>query len=109
LYACSDEGGKIINILCHLIRNGQMKEERALIEKVSRFVMDAMQHHDSGHGWSHVERVVRMALHIHECEGRGDSLTVELGALLHDVGDHKFAAHDGPEEINRLLGSLGVH
>lgn len=85
-----------------------MKDERALIEKVSRFVMDAMQHHDSGHGWSHVERVARMALHIHECEGRGDRLTVELGALLHDVGDHKFAAHDGPEEIRRLLGSHGV-
>jgi uncharacterized protein len=67
-----------------------------------------MQSHDSGHGWSHIERVVRLALHIHDCEGRGDRLTVELGALLHDVGDHKFAAHDGPEEIRKLLGSLGV-
>lgn len=85
-----------------------MKDERALIEEVSRFVMTAMQSHDSGHGWSHVERVVRMALHIRGCEGRGDRLTVELGALLHDVGDHKFAAHDGPAEIRKLLGGLGV-
>ena len=85
-----------------------MKDERSLIEEVSRFVMAAVQSHDSGHGWSHVERVVRMALHIHKCEGRGDRLTVELGALLHDVGDHKFAAHDGPAEIRKLLGCLGV-
>jgi uncharacterized protein len=105
---CSDEGGKIINILCHLIRYEQMKDERTLIEEVSRFVMAAVKSHDSGHGWSHIERVVRLALHIRDCEGRGDRLTVELGALLHDVGDHKFAAHDGPEEIRRLLGNLGV-
>ena len=85
-----------------------MNDERALIEEVSRFVMAAVQSHDSGHGWSHVERVVRLALHIHDCEGRGDRLTVQLGALLHDVGDHKFAAHDGPLEIRKLLGSLGV-
>jgi len=85
-----------------------MNDERALIEEVSRFVMAAVQSHDSGHGWSHIERVVRLALHIHDCEGRGDRLTVELGALLHDVGDHKFAALDGPEEIRKLLGSLGV-
>ncbi|MCK7533577.1 MAG: hypothetical protein MZV63_22380 [Marinilabiliales bacterium] len=32
-------------------------------------------------------------------------LPIELGALLHDIGDHKFAAHDGPAEIRRLLGT----
>src|SRR5690606_31109738 len=46
--------------------------------------------------------------HIRESEGCGDRLTVELGALLHDVGDHKFRAHDGPAEIRKLLGRLGV-
>ncbi len=85
-----------------------MKSEEEIIKEVSDFVREAMQKHDSGHGWSHIERVVRLALHIHECEGRGDRLTVELGALLHDVGDHKFAAHDGPAEIRRLLGSLAA-
>ncbi|MCU0459636.1 MAG: HD domain-containing protein [Bacteroidales bacterium] len=85
-----------------------MKDERKILDEVSRFVMEAMQKHDSGHGWTHIERVVRIALHIHSAEGRGDRLTVELGALLHDVGDHKFEAHDGPDEIRRLLGGLGV-
>ena len=85
-----------------------MKSEQEIIRKVSDFVSEAMQKHDSGHGWSHIERVVRLALHICDCEGRGDRFTIELGALMHDIGDHKFAAHDGPAEIRRLLGSLGV-
>lgn len=85
-----------------------MKSEQEIIEEVSRFVMEAMQHHDSGHGWSHIERVVRLALHIHDSEGRGNRYIVELGALMHDVGDHKFAVHDGPAEIVRVLSSLGV-
>jgi len=85
-----------------------MKSEEEIITEVSDFVREAMQQHDSGHGWFHIERVVRLALAIYESEGRGDRFTIELGALMHDVGDHKFAAHDGPAEIRRLLGSLGV-
>ena len=85
-----------------------MKSEQEIINEVSDFVREAMQKHDSGHGWSHIERVVRLALHIYDCECRGDRFTIELGALMHDIGDHKFAAHDGPAEIRRLLGSLGV-
>jgi len=85
-----------------------MKDEKSVIGEVISFVKEAMLEHESGHGWSHIERVVRMALHIRESEGRGERLTVELGALLHDVGDHKFRAHDGPAEIRRLLERLGV-
>ena len=85
-----------------------MYDEKSVIGEVISFVKEAMRDHDSGHGWSHIERVVRLALHICDTEGRGDRLTVELGALLHDVGDHKFAAVDGPAEIRRLLTDLGV-
>ena len=51
---------------------------------------------------------MRLATNIHECEAKGDRHTVVLGALLHDIGDHKFALHDGPAEIRRILGSLGI-
>lgn len=85
-----------------------MITEREIIHDVSDFVREAVRQYDSGHGWSHIERVVRLALYIQECEGRGDRFTVELAALLHDVGDHKFALHDGPAEIRALLGKLGV-
>ena len=85
-----------------------MKSESEIINRVSAFVREAMEKHDSGHGWFHIERVVRLALHICDHEGRGDRFVVELGALMHDVGDHKFALLDGPAEIRSLLGSLDV-
>ena len=85
-----------------------MNSESEIINHVNAFVREAVEKHDSGHGWYHIERVVRLALHICDLEGCGDRFTVELGALLHDVGDHKFAVHDGPAEIRSLLGSLGV-
>src|SRR5512133_2762615 len=85
-----------------------MAENDSIIRAVEEYVKGAVSGHDSGHGWSHIERVVRLALHIFDTEKRGDRLTVVLGALLHDVGDHKFALHDGPAEIRRLLGELKV-
>jgi len=86
-----------------------MPENDRIIRSVEEFVKGVVRVYDSGHGWSHIERVVRLALHIHDTEKRGDRFTVELGALLHDVGDHKFAAHVGPAEIRRLLGELNVN
>jgi uncharacterized protein len=85
-----------------------MKSEQDIIREVADYVREAVEKHDSGHGWSHIERVVRLALHIREIEKRGDRLIIELGALVHDIGDHKFAVHDGPAEICRVLGSMGV-
>jgi uncharacterized protein len=85
-----------------------MKSKQDIIREVADYVREAVEKHDSGHGWSHIERVVRLALHIREIEQRGDRFIIELGALLHDIGDHKFSVHDGPAEICRVLGSMGV-
>jgi uncharacterized protein len=85
-----------------------MKSEQDVIREVVNYVREAVELHDSGHGWPHIERVVKLALYIRRCEGRGNRFTIELGALLHDIGDHKFATHDGPAEIRRLLGKMGV-
>jgi len=85
-----------------------MNNEQEIISGVTDFVREALQGHDSGHGWLHIERVVRLALHIHEREQRGNRFIIELGALMHDVGDHKFALHDGPAEIQRILAGFGV-
>jgi uncharacterized protein len=85
-----------------------MTGEQEAIKSVEEYVREAVQQYESGHGWSHIERVVRLAVHIRDSEAKGDKFTIELGALLHDIGDHKFALHDGPAEIKRILGSLGI-
>lgn len=85
-----------------------MRSEQDVIQGVTEYVKEAIRSHDSGHGWLHIERVVRLALHIAEQEHRGNRFCIELGALMHDVGDHKFAAHDGPAEIRRVLGGFDV-
>ena len=44
----------------------------------------------SGHDVAHVERVVKIALHIAEQEQQGDRLVIQLAALLHDTVDSKL-------------------
>ena len=50
----------------------------------------------TGHDWWHIDRVVKNALLIGRQEG-ADLYIVELAALVHDVGDHKF--HDGDDSL----------
>lgn len=60
-----------------------------------------MNHGESGHDWSHIIRVRNLALKIAEQESLGgrhvNTEIVWLGAIMHDVADHKF--HNGDEEI----------
>jgi uncharacterized protein len=51
----------------------------------SRFSKDA-----SGHDWWHLHRVRCNALVLGRSEGVADLELCELGALLHDIADHKF-------------------
>jgi uncharacterized protein len=43
----------------------------------------------TGHDWEHIRRVRDMALHLQKKEG-GNKDIIHLGALLHDISDHKF-------------------
>ena len=43
----------------------------------------------TGHDWYHIERVWKNAKLIAQTEDC-DLMVVELGALLHDIADHKF-------------------
>jgi uncharacterized protein len=64
-----------------------------LIERAAAHVRAAMSGESSGHDWWHIERVWRLARRIGEAEG-ADMQVVELAALLHDLGDHKFHGGD---------------
>lgn len=85
-----------------------MKARNDITEKVEHYVRSIVSRYESGHGWSHIERVVKLAKRICETEGKGDSRTVELAALTHDIGDHKFGLHDGPGLIRELFADLGI-
>ncbi len=52
-----------------------------------------------------------MAVHIHEAERKGNRTIIELGALMHDLGDSKFKKQDDPdpgEVISEFLNGLGI-
>lgn len=61
-----------------------------------RYVKDILSGAEGGHDWFHTGRVWKMARHIREMEEKGDLLTIELAALLHDISDPKF--NNGDEE-----------
>jgi len=73
-----------------------MNAGEKIVQKTISFVRDLFAGAEGGHDWSHTERVWKMAGYIREREGRGDRLTIELAALLHDISDPKF--NDGDEE-----------
>jgi uncharacterized protein len=81
-----------------------------LIERTAAHVEAAMRGEGSGHDWWHVYRVWCTARHLAQVEG-GDVQVVELAALLHDLGDHKFHGGDetvAPRMARTWLDSLGA-
>jgi len=65
-----------------------------IIQETVSFVKETLANAEGGHNWDHIERVWNMALYLHKKEGKGDLLTIELAALLHDISDAKFNGGD---------------
>ncbi|PKV75359.1 HD domain-containing protein [Pontibacter ramchanderi] len=72
-----------------------------IIQKTADYVRQQLEGEGSGHDWWHIFRVWKNALYIASQEGGADIFTVELAALLHDIGDHKF--HNGDETVGPRL------
>lgn len=83
----------------------------SILQKTIAFVKETLSGAEGGHDWQHIQRVWKMALHILKKEGRGDRLTIELAALLHDISDPKFNGgdHEKGELLAReILESFGL-
>jgi uncharacterized protein len=81
-------------------------------ESAERFVKEHLAGYDSGHDWWHIVRVRDMAVHIHEAERKGNRTIIELGSLMHDLGDSKFKKQDDPDPgtvISGFLKSLNIN
>jgi uncharacterized protein len=68
-------------------------EQSRALAAAEGFAREALAHDSSGHDWSHVERVQRLARAIAQEEG-ADVYVCELAALLHDVADYKIAGDE---------------
>lgn len=86
-------------------------KNQELIDKTAEFIKQKFENEGTGHDWWHIYRVQRLAKHIAAKEKGADMLVVELGALLHDIADHKFHGGDmeiGPTEAGKWLKKLGA-
>ncbi|MFZ6036560.1 MAG: HD domain-containing protein [Patescibacteria group bacterium] len=82
-----------------------MQSKPTVIMAVARDMQRRCADESSGHDWHHIRRVWENARYIGRKE-RADMFVVELGALLHDIADHKFHHNDhtvGPREARKLL------
>jgi len=84
--------------------------DQEIIEKTVAFVKSELQNAEGGHDWFHAERVLKNTRSIARCEPV-NLFVAELGALLHDIADHKFTGGDesiGVAKARRFLESLSV-
>ena len=68
---------------------------QTIINNTIDFVKQTLKNAEGGHDWWHIYRVWNNTKLILKTEN-ANTLVCELGALLHDIADHKF--HDGDEE-----------
>lgn len=85
-------------------------KEPEIISATESFVKSELEGGEAGHDWWHIDRVRKSALHLARQEG-ANLFIVELGALLHDIGDSKFHDGDenlGPRKVKTFLESLNL-
>ena len=85
-------------------------DNKTIIKETQAYVKKELANAEGGHDWWHIYRVWKLAKHIAKTE-EVDMLTVELGALLHDIADSKFHNGDekiGPQKARQFLKSLNV-
>ena len=68
-----------------------------IIEKCEDLLVKLSGNHDAGHDLSHIRRVRKNALLINQTDNIADPVLIELCAMFHDVGDHKFNTE--PEKV----------
>ena len=85
------------------------KEE--VVEAAKTYVRKELEGEGSGHDWWHIKRVLDLSITIAKKYPEVDLFVVKLGALLHDIGDHKFHNGDhtvGPKMVQEWLKQYAV-
>ncbi|UKN02660.1 HD domain-containing protein [Paracrocinitomix mangrovi] len=82
----------------------------AIIDQLANKIRNDFYGETTGHDWYHIERVWKNAKLIASNE-KCDPFIAELGALLHDIADHKFVENFEAEEelrTHKILSELNV-
>jgi uncharacterized protein len=93
----------------------EMYDNETIIIKTKEYVQETLKNAESGHDYYHIERVLGNSLKIAEQESKTSEvniLVVQLGALLHDIADHKFHGGDhtvGPRVARDFLTGLKLN
>lgn len=86
----------------------------SLIKAATAYIRTYMSNYDASHSFDHIQRVVRLAIHIYTSLPPAspplDARSIILSALLHDVGDRKYITptDDPTTMISNILLSLGA-
>lgn len=86
------------------------KQQKVIVQKVAREIKHRFTNGEASHDWEHIRRVWQNAQYIGAKE-KADMFIVELGALLHDIADHKFHNNDhtvGPRRAAQILKKYQV-
>lgn len=85
------------------------------IEALKSYIMQLFKNDSSGHDISHLERVMKLAVHIQEIEG-GDRIIVGISAFLHDIHrimqneTGKFVSpKDSIIEVRKILSNINLN
>lgn len=80
-----------------------------IINSIKNDIKSQFENDSSGHDWFHIERVWKIAKQIAEKENNVNVFVTELGALLHDIADHKFVENFEEESITRTTQILSKY
>lgn len=85
------------------------KLRNKIIARAQDYVHGILEHEATGHDWSHIARVTKLAKQLGQQEG-ADLFICELAALLHDLVDSKLThlAHTGVPQVRNWLADNGV-
>jgi len=77
------------------------------VNALEQAIKEMFENDGSGHDWWHIHRVRNNALALQKEEG-GDKELIEIAALVHDIGDHKFTDDEkAPQkQITKLMMEL---
>lgn len=91
-------------------------DHSSLFSEINAYVHTYMSQYDNSHDYQHILRVVSNANRIYQEEIKTtssepyDTTSLFLAALLHDVGDHKYAkpGEDTENQVRNILLSHGA-